>query len=295
MPHLRATRKGWENERLASYLLSRFSFVAQPSSVADDLGSDFFCTLFNIVKLDSGHDGLRPLSSFAIQVKSSAGDISMDNKIDYLERLELPFFIGVAHQSPATMTIYSAEILPYLFSLFGIPDRLSLRLVDQSGLDANHLCDDLRSEGRGIRVLCPAVATLNIADDRSALAATVETLHNICIRVNRNIAARMSHEYIFEMDGKNFQILAGPTSLQHFRVNFLKRLGEAFRNLYLILGDATDEKWLKEFQVFDSLYRSLQELDGYGLTLPPYVSIPYKLLQAKLDKLATADASDGTA
>jgi hypothetical protein len=45
----------------------------------------------------------------------------------------VPFFIGVARQSPATMTIYSAEILPYLFSWFGIPDKLSLRLVDQSG------------------------------------------------------------------------------------------------------------------------------------------------------------------
>jgi len=58
-------------------------------------------------------------------------------------------------------------------------------------------------------------------------------------------------------------------------VNFLKRLGEVFRNLYLILGDGpTDEMWLEEFQVFDSLYRSLQELDGYGPPLPPYVSIP---------------------
>jgi hypothetical protein len=47
--------------------LSRFSFVAQPSSVADDLGSDFFCTIFEIVKAASGHDHLRPLSSFAIQ------------------------------------------------------------------------------------------------------------------------------------------------------------------------------------------------------------------------------------
>ena len=92
MPHLLGPRKGWENERLASYLLSRFSFVAQPSSVADDLGSDFFCTLFEIVNATSGREVLRPLNSLAIQVKSSAGEISMDNKIDYLMRLELPFF-----------------------------------------------------------------------------------------------------------------------------------------------------------------------------------------------------------
>jgi hypothetical protein len=296
MPHLLATRKGWENERLASYLLSRFSFAAQPSSVADDLGSDFFCTLFNIVKLESGHDGLRPLSSFAVQVKSSPDDISMDNKIDYLDKLELPFFVGVARQSPPTMTIYSAEILPYMFSLFGVPDKLTLRLADESGLDANHLCHDLRSEGRGIRVLCPAVVTLNVTDDRSKLAMTVEALHSICVRVNRNIAARTSEEHIYDMDGKSFQILAGPGSLQHFRMNFLKRLGEVFRNLQLILGDGpTDQDWLEEFHVFDSLYLSLQKLRGYGPPLPNYVSIPYRLLQMKLGKHFTADANDESA
>ena len=42
MPHLLSPRKGWENENLAAYLLSRFSFIVQPSSIADDVGSDFF-------------------------------------------------------------------------------------------------------------------------------------------------------------------------------------------------------------------------------------------------------------
>lgn len=42
MGPLRQTRLGWENEQLAHYLLSRFSFVAHPSTVGDDLGSDFF-------------------------------------------------------------------------------------------------------------------------------------------------------------------------------------------------------------------------------------------------------------
>jgi len=46
MAHLSGPRIGWENERLASYLLSRFSFVAHTASIADDLGSDFFCTIF---------------------------------------------------------------------------------------------------------------------------------------------------------------------------------------------------------------------------------------------------------
>ena len=113
--YLLTPRKGWENERLAEYLLSRFSFVAQPSSIADDLGSDFFCTIFKIIDA-SGRDSLIPRSSFAIQVKSSVAKVSVDNKIDYLLGLELPFFIGVVRQSPPEMSIYSAELLPVLFS-----------------------------------------------------------------------------------------------------------------------------------------------------------------------------------
>jgi hypothetical protein len=41
MSHLYSIRSGWEAERLAHYLLSRFSFVAQPTTIADDVGSDF--------------------------------------------------------------------------------------------------------------------------------------------------------------------------------------------------------------------------------------------------------------
>src|SRR5437879_1396174 len=106
MPHLPTFRVGWENERLASYLLSRISFVAHPASVGDDLGSDFFCTIFE-VQTSSGADELIPRSSFAIQVKSSGSQVSVDNKVDYLMRLEMPYFVGVVNQSHARMEIYS--------------------------------------------------------------------------------------------------------------------------------------------------------------------------------------------
>src|SRR6266478_3423602 len=282
MPHLLAPRKGWENERLASYLLSRFSFVAQPSSIADDLGSDFFCTLFEIVKIASGHDALRPLSSFAIQVKSSADEIQMDNKIDYLQRLELPFFIGVVNQSPPAITIYSVELLPFLFSLFGIPEKLSLLAVDQSGVNVGHLWDDLRSDNGGIRLLCPSVATFTATENRSTLASKVEAVHEVCTRVHLNIAARVSEEHIYDMDGKGtFQIVSGPGSAQHFRTNFVKRLGEVFTNLEWSLGDHPTKEWLAEFQVFDSLYESLKTLYGPA-ALPLFVSAPYAVLRAKL-------------
>jgi hypothetical protein len=41
MDQLYRFRKGWENENLAQYLLSRVAFIARPVSVSDDLGTDF--------------------------------------------------------------------------------------------------------------------------------------------------------------------------------------------------------------------------------------------------------------
>jgi hypothetical protein len=159
-------------------------------------------------------------------------------------------------------------------------------------VDMNHLFDDLRPQNRGIRLLCPAVVNISATDDRSTLTSVVDTLHKICVRANRNIAARASQEHIYEMDGETFQILSGPGSAMHFRMNFIKRLGEVFKNLDHILGDGpADQTWLAEFQVFDSLFQVLKTLDGYS-PLPQFVTVPYGLLKAKLANGSTADARE---
>src|SRR5262245_24769568 len=126
MAHLLRFRKGWENERLAAYLLSRISFVAHPASVADDLGSDFFCTLFHVANEDGA---LLPGRSFAIQVKSSLDLLDVSNKIEYFNHLELPLFVGTVDQPTAELKIWSAEFLPLMLSLKGIPSRLRFKLV----------------------------------------------------------------------------------------------------------------------------------------------------------------------
>lgn len=69
MAHLYGIHVGWENEQLAHYLLSRFSFVAHPATVGDDIGSDFFCTVFDVV--ESHPPQMVPQLTFAIQVKSN--------------------------------------------------------------------------------------------------------------------------------------------------------------------------------------------------------------------------------
>ncbi len=277
MAHLLTFRKGWENERLAAYLLSRISFIAHPASSADDLGSDFFCTIFEIHEV-SGKDGLMPRTSFAIQVKSSDADVSADNKIEYLMGLELPFFIGVVTQSPPEIRIYSAELLPLLFSEIGRPTGLSL--VPVSAFDSTKYYED--DGNRKIRMKCHLVATVSVHDDRAALTPKVNTLLAICMRAHSNIATRVNEEHIYDIDGKGlYKIVAGSGSALHFRLNFAKRLGEVFYNLLYILGEAPpDETLIAEFKAFEALYQELQSV--YKSPMPEFVSMPYEVLKAKM-------------
>ena len=96
MAHLRSFRLGWESQIIASTLLYRFSFLAEPVQVADDIGIDYFCTLFE-TKLKSKNAELIPKDSFAIQIKSKGDNntIELTGYLPYLEGLELPFFIGI--------------------------------------------------------------------------------------------------------------------------------------------------------------------------------------------------------
>ncbi len=132
MAHLGKFRKGWENEHVASFLLSRISFVANPMTVADDVGSDFFCTLFEVAEGDK----LFPRNSFAIQVKSSKAEIGATGKIEYLAKLELPFFVGVVDQSNLETVHLFGRILTYIF--------LTLRNTSRPQTVATRQCDYVR-------------------------------------------------------------------------------------------------------------------------------------------------------
>jgi hypothetical protein len=279
MAPLLAPRKGWENEKLASYLLSRFSFVAQPTSIADDLGSDFFCTMFEIQE-STGKETLGPRSSFAIQIKSSMSEVSMDNKIDYLDRLQMPFFLGVVTQSPAVMRFYSAELVPFLFAHKGKPRRLSMLPVTASGLNIDNYIDCVEADF--FRLRCPEVTEFRVDEGRAALTTKVAMLLEICTRAQGNIATRLQEEHIYDFDGKGaIQILAGPGSASYFRINLLKRLGEAFCNLeWQLNAGAPTQDVTKEFRAFERLYLELQDI--YPGPLPSFVSIPFDQLKSRV-------------
>lgn len=64
--------------------------------MADNVGSDFYCKIFDIV--NSTPPMVEPRTSFAIQVKSNVERIEAQNKlVQYLFHLEIPFFRGVVN------------------------------------------------------------------------------------------------------------------------------------------------------------------------------------------------------
>jgi hypothetical protein len=271
MPQLTGIRKGWENEKLAAYLLSRISFVAQPMSTGDDLGSDFFCTLFEIHNL-SGGDALMPRSSFAIQVKSSPRNIPSDNRIDYLMGLQLLFFVGVVKQSPACLEIYSAEFLPQLFSEVGKPDALTLVPVPTAEFNPRKYHE---TTGNSSLLRCPLVATLSANDDQAEFARKATDLIAICTKTQANIATRVSEEHVYENRYTgDVLIVAGSGSVKYFRGNFFKRLAEVFYNLnYIARAGKIDEAVVAEFQAFEAFYLQLRRT--YDTSLPMYLTAAY--------------------
>lgn len=187
------------------------------------------------------------------------------------------------HSPSPAMDVYSAELLPLLFSDIGKPERLSLIPVAKSDFDPEKYCE--RFGDKGIRLRCPLITTLSAEDDRSMLTTKVGALLDVCTRTLGNIATRLGEEHIYDLDGKgNLKIVAGSGSVNYFRMNFIKRLGEVFYNLNWIVGAGLqDESVMAEIELFDSLYHKLENLYGprYG-PLPSYVTTPYHILKAKL-------------
>jgi hypothetical protein len=260
MAQLYRFRNGWENENLSQYLLSRVTFIARPVSVSDDVGTDFYCTLFQKTR-----DGaLLPKTAFAIQIKSYNDAASKKNRIDitdkvnYLKNLEIPFFFGVADNTEHSLTIYSGELIPRFFSFRGSPTKLTAILCDR-----RHYSEK-RTKNDKYNLDFPKVAKLTVDMSEEDLSTFVNDFHDLCLLMYRNLSARASTEYIFETplpDGSlELRMYAGGDSIKTFRVNFLKRLAEVFFNLQQQLLQAPRTFLRDEFLVYEQLYLDLKKL-----------------------------------
>lgn len=272
MGHLAVFRKGWESEHLATFLLSRLAFVAQPATVSDDVGSDLFCTLFEVMQ-----GILLPLNSFAIQIKSNFGDIEATNKLNYLERLELPFLLGVVDQKNLKLSVYSGEYLPILFCHKKV---VGLRLSPtHNSVDCDNYCDE-KTDGRYILYM-PSILELLAEDTPDDVAKKAREIGKLCSRTLQNISAKISREYIFQLEGSAL-ILAGPGSAETFRRNFCLRLAEAFSNLKWLLENCPSQFRLEEFLIYENCYQSL---------ITHIVPIPPELVKGYADAKSLIETS----
>lgn len=275
MGHLYRFRKGWQKEHLAKYILSKFSFVAEPSTISDDLGSDFFCTLFKIIKKDE----LLPQNSFAVQIKSAKSivknksRIEITKKMEYLSNLEIPFFVGVVDDN-LKLTIYSGECISNFFTHMGNPSnnhKIFIELVEERG---SYPMYDLKYNRYSLKF--PKLVQIDAAFDYTKNPKKIDILFEVCRFIQTNISLRKNNEHIYERFNDSWvDIFAGNGSLKPARINFLKRLAEIFYNLEWMYKNVRPEfkqAIIAEFDLYAILYNSLKTTYSQ---LPHYLTSCY--------------------
>lgn len=241
MPQHEDFRKGWNNEKLANYLLSQFSFTAQPTNTGDDVGIDFFCTTFQ--KKDKM---LYPRSSFAIQVKSNRDAFDITDKMEFFYKLELPYYVGVVDNDKRSMEIYSGEYINNFLMKHG-PDlkNYKVKISLLKGRYVNHI-EDRRlffrtNEKKKIHYInFYPIYLLGFNNNNESNRDIF--FNNISI-IQKNISRRVTGSYLFEIDinvikmlgvdydpnkRKYFNIFAGKGSLKVFLEGLYNRYTEAF-------------------------------------------------------------------
>lgn len=239
--------------------------------VGDDVGTDLFCTLFEII---GGQ--LLPRTAFGIQLKSSESRINATGKIGYFEKLELPFFIGVVDQSNLRLSIYSGEYIPVFFSHFGRPRRLTLVLESEKDITFEKYC---KQKTKGEYVLrMPHILDLSAHEGPNTAITKATQLSQLCSRMLQNISAKVVCEYVFRLGDGRVVTFAGPGSAATFRLNFYYRLAEVFANLDWLYRNHRQQFKISEWEMYERCYLELQNTDR----LPLELSAAYQALKQRM-------------
>jgi len=264
MGHLKTTRVGWENERLAEFLLSRISFVASPTKNSDDLGTDFICTLFR-EKTQNNKVQLFPTNSFAIQAKTGKPKkLDVSKHLDYLRGLEMPFFVGFVDQEELSLRVFSCHHLSALFS--GVGDRMHvLELIPVEVLNRDEIFQDLQAASskpdKPAQLRIVHVTTLSVSESLDDRKSAADAIAKQCSKTLKDIAAIKSDEYYFTLDEEVFSVSAGIGSVQTYRRNLAKRVLEAFFNLrWMLKNGMPKDKVVAEFRIYETLCGELKKL-----------------------------------
>lgn len=277
MSHLLTFRKGWQSEHLARFILSKFSFIAEPSNISDDLGSDFFCTIFSIAE----RKYLQPQNSISIQIKSNKREIEVSNKLDYLMNIEIPFFVGVINRKQHSLVIYSGEVIPHFFSKFGNPSthphkpKTYIKLVDH-----RNNSDLYRKTNEQLYYMdFPKIIELKSDFEYDKNPEDLDSFKKVISKIQKNISAKKSNEYLFDfVDDTGIAVYAGSGSATTYRGNLFKRLCEAFYNIEYISNDSKKVQ-VSEFKTCERILLELQQ--EYG-GIPQYLAEIYIGVKTRL-------------
>ena len=275
MDYLYSFRQGWQSENLARYIISKFAFIAQPSNISDDIGSDFFCTTFEIVDKNR-KDYLMPKSSFVMQIKSDKKIIELSSdKIGYIQKLEIPYFIGVIDKKDLKLSIYSGMYLDLIFALKGIPQKLFIKLNDEINKNTQPY---KKTNDNEYELKFPKIIDISANEDPKEIVEKITNFTNNRLLIQKNIFSRHNNEFILNFGDNDTRIFAGIGSNATFRNNFFLRLAEVFYNME---WEYEHKEWMDENKPEDSI-KIKEELDLY-VELYKKLKIHYKRLPAELE------------
>lgn len=260
MSNIYSFREGWQSEHLAKFILSKFSFVAEPSTISDDLGADFFCTLFKII-VEGNNKFLHPRNSFAIQIKSiGKKKIDFSKNWSYIADLQIPFFIGIVNRKNLTLTLYSGEHVQYFFSHKGglKPTwKFFLKL-------ANRKTEKPYGENQNLKesyINFPKIIEIGADFDYIAASRKLDKLFSLCNLIQDNISTKRNEEHTYKLFSGKSLMIAGQGSAKKYLLNFYKRLGETFYNLeWMYTSNFQNKNSIKrEFGLFKKIFLLLPE------------------------------------
>lgn len=182
--------------------------------------------------------------------------------------MEIPFFVGVVNQNKLSMSIYSGDMIPEIFSLVGLPPS-----DPKSGIIAKAaLLENRDKHGQKPRQKTYVIPFYKIGEVFASntdeqLISFIGTFSNICLNYQKNIIAKKNHEYIFH-DAATLEskIVFGGGSYKVFRNNLFERLAEVFCNLAWICPQMKDEedknKFMKEYHIYKRFYYAIRKCYG---------------------------------
>jgi len=233
MSPLKSFREGWRSEALAYYIISKFAFLDNPSSIGDDVGVDFICNIFDEEKKGNKTFILPSKFSFAIQIKSNSIQFKLKPyQIKYLSNMQNPYFVGVINNKNKSLTIYSNDAFDFYISKKDFKTPLWLRL-SQKKIPFKDRC--IRENKRTILILNKVITLntdFNFENELNDLKSMIQIMQY-------NIYSRFNSKFVF-LDPydpqEDHKIVLGKDSFNRIQIELFNYLQIYTKNI----------EWLKE-------------------------------------------------